>query len=139
MGFKDAVRRSKENAAFQASFEGYRIMNGVLVPRLTSGNLTVPVGGCTADFDSGESNQRTTGTRVITGAILAGPVGAIVGGMFKKEKGKVYVTIITADGDAMIVAADRKDAPKARAFAAKVNKAGAWYAEHAFDDGSFSG
>jgi len=66
---------------------------------------------------------RTTLSRVAAGAIVAGPIGAIVGGMFKKDRAKVYVTTTFADGEVVILEGPVKDEAKVREFARKVNAA----------------
>ncbi len=94
-----------------------------------SGLTRVPISGATAEYESGATSKRVTGTRVITGAVLLGPVGALAGGVLRKNKTKCYVTITFADGNVAIIDAPVKDEPKARKFAATVNAAGAFYAD----------
>lgn len=94
----------------------------------SSGFTKIPIAGATAEFESGADKKRITGTRVITGAVLFGPVGAVAGGALRKNKTKCYVTITFADGDVVIIESPIKDEPRARKFAAKVNAAGVYYA-----------
>ena len=85
--------------------------------------------GATATVEDGRDIPgRTTATRVAVGAIVAGPIGAIVGGMFKKDRTKVYVVIDLADGGQVVIDAPVKDTDKARAFASKVNASAARFA-----------
>lgn len=81
-----------------------------------------PIEGASATFDSGADRSRPTLTRIGAGAIVAGPVGAIAGGLFKKNTSKCYVTIEFPDGEAVIVEGPVKDEAKMRQFAADVNK-----------------
>ena len=69
--------------------------------------------------------SRITATRVVTGAVLFGPVGAIIGGMAKKDRNKLYITITYANGDIGVVEAKAKDEAKARQFVQAINKIGA--------------
>jgi len=95
----------------------------------SSGFTKIPIAGATAEFESGAEKKRVTGTRVITGAVLFGPVGAVAGGALRKNKTKCYVTITFADGNVVIIESPIKDEPKARKFAATVNAAGVYYAD----------
>lgn len=85
-------------------------------------SVTKPISGATAEFESGADRARPTLTRIGAGAIIAGPVGAIVGGLFKKDRTKCYVTVIFEDGDTAIVEGPAKDERKMREFAAKVSR-----------------
>ena len=93
-----------------------------------AGSRKVPVAGATAFFDAGVQQSRMTGTRVITGGVLFGPAGAVVGGLLKKKKHHCYVTVTFADGNVAIAEVPIKEQSQAREFAAKVNAAGARYA-----------
>ncbi|GAA1323181.1 DUF4429 domain-containing protein [Leucobacter albus] len=87
--------------------------------------LKRPIEGATAEFESGADRSRPTLTRIGGGALLAGPVGAIAGGMFKKDKTKGYVTIVFPDGATVIVEGPAKDEKKMREFASAVTRIGA--------------
>lgn len=82
------------------------------------------IAGATAEFESGADRSRPTLTRIGAGALLAGPVGAVAGGLFKKEKSKGYVTITFPDGAYVIVDGPAKDEKKLRAFAKAVTSIG---------------
>lgn len=88
-------------------------------------SVTKPVAGATAEFESGADKSRPTLTRIGAGTILAGPVGALAGGMFRKNTSKCYVTVVFADGDYVIVEGPVKDEAKMRKFAADVTRIGA--------------
>ncbi|MFC0706565.1 hypothetical protein [Cellulomonas uda] len=128
MGFKDRVRAAREHAQYDAHLGDVRVLNGELCwwPKGQKGERR-PIGGATAVFESGSARERTTVTRVAAGAIIAGPVGAIVGGLLRKQEGRVYVTITLPDGSVVVADAPVKDEAAARAFAQKVNAAGAHY------------
>lgn len=136
MGLKEVRARAKENARFQAAFEGYFIQDGQL--RLPpGGNFRIErlaIQDVQAEYESGEPSERSTLARVTAGALIAGPVGAIVGGMFKKDKSRVYVVLAITDGRVIVIDAPTKDALKARSFVAKVNTAAAHYSTHEFGD-----
>ncbi|QAB17137.1 DUF4429 domain-containing protein [Leucobacter muris] len=80
------------------------------------------IAGATAEFESGAEKTRPTLTRIGAGALLAGPVGAVAGGMFKKDRTKGYVTIVFADGATVIIDGPAKDEKKMREFAARINQ-----------------
>lgn len=127
MGFKDAwnaqMERSKAAAAdapFAARYGGHYLAQGSYHFALDSR----PIAGAVAEFENGaDIGGRTTLARVAVGAIIAGPVGAIVGGMFKKDRAKVYVTTTFPDGEVIILEAPAKDESKLREFTRKVNAA----------------
>lgn len=48
-------------------------------------NYEVPVTDVTMDIEQGPDASRMTATRIIAGGALLGPVGAILGGMAKKQ------------------------------------------------------
>lgn len=85
-------------------------------------SVTKPVAGASAEYESGADRKRPTLTRIGAGAIIAGPVGAVVGGLFQKDRTKGYVTVIFADGDTAIIEGPVKDEAKMRKFAADVNR-----------------
>lgn len=101
---------------------------------LRSGNLEWafrqerrPVAGATAVFETGAAAKSPTLTRVAAGAILAGPAGAIVGGLFQKDKTKAYITVTFADESVVIIDGPASDEAKMRAFADKINAASKHY------------
>ena len=63
---------------------------------------------------TGASAHRMTATRIGAGALVLGPLGAILGGMSKKDKTKIYVIIELADGAILSMDAKAKEEPKAR-------------------------
>lgn len=116
--------KSLNEAQYHALFQGHEVRKGIYRHRGTK----LPIAGASADFESGADKKRITGTRVITGGILFGPAGAVVGGALRKNKTKCYVTITFADGQNVIIEAPIKEETKARQFAAKVNAASVYYA-----------
>jgi len=131
MGLLEKMKAAREHAQFDASFGDVRLVSGRVIV-LQSGSMPVKrsAAGVSAEVESGaEPGGRTTLTRVAAGAVLAGPVGAIVGGMFKKDRNKVYVTVLFPDGKVVVMDAPSKDEARAREFAARVNAAGRHYAE----------
>lgn len=132
MGFKEMQARAKESAQFQAAFGGYRILNGALHGRNPAGGwpatLSWPLAGMAAELERGATvGPRVTATRVVAGAVVAGPVGALVGGMLRKDRNKVYVVVTLADGSQILIDGPAKDERAARDFVSKLNAAGAHY------------
>lgn len=122
----------RENAKWFALYETHKVSNGEysFLPDGKFKKVRRPIAGAVAEYEAGSSvGGRTTLTRVAAGALLAGPAGAIVGGMFKKDVSKGYVTTTFPDGTVVILEGPLKDESKLRQFAAKVNAAAAHYAE----------
>ncbi len=118
-------------AFYDALYDTHKIRKGVYtyLPKGKFASVKKPVAGAVAEFEMGDDfGSRTTLGRVAAGAIIAGPVGAIVGGLFKKDSTRVYVTITFADGDIVVVDAPRKNGPKLQQFARDVTAAGIKYA-----------
>lgn len=133
MGFKKWFQAQKQRseeynagAAFRAHYGTHSVDNGIYdyLPDGKFKKIKKPVAGATAEFDKGSDKSSATVGRVAAGAIIAGPVGAIVGGMFKKQKGRVYVYVTFPDGDMIILDGPVKDETRLRQFAATVNRAG---------------
>lgn len=111
----EELRRKATGAVYAGhivDYKGYRY--GLGIKR--------PIAGAGAHFESGADRSRPTLTRIGAGALLAGPVGAIAGGMFKKDKSKAYVTIVFPDGASVIIDGPVKDEKKMRRFAQQVNQ-----------------
>lgn len=120
-----AAKQKSADRKMAADFNGHRVTSdGDYRHRL----LRVPVAGATAVAESGADLDRRTATRIIGGAVIFGPAGAIVGGLLKKKKTKFYVTVGFRNGDAVIIETPLKDEKKARLFAVAVNRAGVHFA-----------
>lgn len=126
MGLKDAFNAQMERARTSAVYGVHRLSGGeyTYLPKGKFKNIRKPVAGAVAEHESGaDVGGRTTLTRIAAGAIIAGPVGAIVGGMFKKDRNRFYVTITFPDGDVAVIDGPAKDESRLREFTAKVNAA----------------
>lgn len=65
--------------------------------------------GARAKIDTGAAaRNRVSATRVVGGAMLLGPVGAILGSTAKKDEGMVFVTVDLPDGLFMIAGGSAK-------------------------------
>lgn len=121
---KENQARAAERLANSALY-GVHSVKGDTYNYLPSGkfkSVSKPVKGASAEFESGADRSRPTLTRIGAGAILAGPAGAIVGSLIKKDVSKCYVTVIFEDGDTIIIEGPIKDETKMRQFAADVNR-----------------
>lgn len=127
MGFKDAWNAQLERSRIECSYGVHSVNKDGTFRFLPQGKFKQdirPVAGAVAEYEAGSDiGGRTTLTRVVAGAVLAGPVGAILGGMFKKDRSKGYVTVTFPDGAVVIIEGPLKDEPKLRTFARKVNEA----------------
>lgn len=119
-----AEKAALERATAVARYENHQVISGAYRNSLLA--TPKPIEGASATFESGADKSRPTLTRIGAGAIVAGPVGAIAGGLFKKNTSKCYVTIEFQDGEAVIVEGPIKDETKLRQFAADVNKIARW-------------
>lgn len=77
-----------------AQFGGAMVRGG----RLERGLVKYELTGATAEATQGSPSSRSTFTRMGAGALLAGPVGFVVGAVAKKKTSKCYVTISLAEG-----------------------------------------
>lgn len=85
---------------------------------------------CHATVDTvGAIRDRATVTRVVAGAVLAGPVGAVVGGLLRKrvDDRQVWLTITGGEQD-WVVEVALGSQKQAQTFAAAVNAAAAQWA-----------
>ena len=84
----------------------------------------VPLGRARAELVDGDAaRSRMTATRIAAGAVIAGPVGALIGGLAKKQTGRIYVLVTTDDGRVLSGDGPGKETGKAASFVAKVNAA----------------
>lgn len=123
MSFKDRWKRLQESAARNnplASF-GTLIVTPVYVQEPMVGRYPREGARATLETGAGESS-RITATRVATGAVLAGPVGAIIGAMAKKDTTKIHVIVELADGTVLMTEGPRKQMKKAVALVNEINK-----------------
>ncbi|GAA1579225.1 hypothetical protein [Leucobacter aridicollis] len=100
------------------SYAGHKVSGGLFATPTGAKSIA----GASALFESGADHSRPTLTRIGAGAVIAGPAGAIVGGLFKKNTAKGYVTVEFPDGEAVIIEGPAKDETKMRQFAADVNR-----------------
>lgn len=134
MGLKDAwnaqmARHKSSVERTKAGVEGrYALVSDVRDGIFAATGVKKSVAGAVAEFESGAQQKNTTVTRVAAGAIIAGPVGAIVGGLFKKDKSRAYVTVMFPDGQVAIIDGPIKDEKQLRSYAQIINAAGRHYA-----------
>ncbi|WP_336642036.1 hypothetical protein [Microbacterium sp. USHLN272] len=103
-----------------ADFGGYKLRDGVL----KGGGKSVSVQGAEAEATQGAPSQRSTLTRMGAGALIAGPIGFVVGAVARKNTSKCYVTIEVPDG-VIIIEAKAKEYRDAVEFASAVNRSAA--------------
>lgn len=125
MGFKEKWNAQMERSRIAAKYELHTIQKNGVYRYLPPGSfkyITKPVEGAQATFDLGSDKSRPTLTRVGAGALIAGPAGAVVGALFKKDTSRNYVTVVFADGDTVIIDGPGKDERKMRAFVQHINE-----------------
>lgn len=89
-----------------------------------------PIAGCEAVFEPGDAPaMATTAGRVAAGLVIAGPLGAIVGGVWKKDQSKSYINVTLADGKMLIADVPSSKATAAREFVSRINEASKAYSK----------
>lgn len=87
-------------------------------------SVAYPVKGARATVETAASAKtRMTATRVVGGAIVLGPLGALLGGMAKKDESKIFLVVEMADGTVITDRAQARHETTARRFAGAVNTA----------------
>lgn len=103
-----------------ATFAGFRL-DGEL---LSYGSERRRINGARASVEAGASaRSRITATRVIGGAAILGPLGAILGGLAKKDESKVFLIIEMGDGTVFTEEVKGRHEGAARKFAGVINTA----------------
>ena len=83
------------------------------------------IAGAKATVEAGASARaRMTATRVIGGAAILGPLGAILGGLAKKDESKVFLIVEMKDGTVYTEEVHGRKESEARKFAGMVNTYG---------------
>ena len=124
MSFKDQMAKMKLAAKFNGSMGPLALTSDKLRYEFKS----YPVAGAVAEIDTVEAPApQTTLTRIAAGAVIAGPVGAIIGGMLKKDKARGYVTVTLADGKILLTTFPAPKLVQAKYFIGLINEASAHY------------
>ncbi|NJI60930.1 hypothetical protein HCX50_15985 [Microbacterium oxydans] len=100
-----------------AEFGAYKLRDGVL----KGGGKSVSLQGAEAEATQGAPSQRSTLTRMGAGALIAGPVGFVVGAVARKDTSKCYVTVELPQG-VVVIEGRSKDYPHAVKFADAINR-----------------
>lgn len=126
--YNNQMERHKESqSAVGGSYGAYALHDGDLLWDFR--RTKRPVAGAVAVAESGSAVKSPTLTRVVAGGILAGPAGAIVGGLFQKDRSRFYVTVTFADQSVIIIDGPTSDETKMRQFAESINAASRHYSE----------
>lgn len=109
------VKRRREVNQFMASVATVSMFEGKIRKTFGPKHLAKD---CEVAFHPGGSRERTTATRVLTGGLLGGGAGAIVGASAKKLTGS-GVLVIKVPGDVWQIPIPAADYGKAEIFVAK--------------------
>ncbi len=113
-----------ETIARLAEEEQVKALGGLIVDEqaltLTYVNETIPMSAVSATIEQDLSIERVTATRVVAGALIAGPVGAVIGALVKKrEAGDSYLVIDTPETQ-WLVTVNSKAVAAARAVLTQI-------------------
>lgn len=129
MGFRDFRDRYREEHQFDCLATGKWRLYG---KNLQIEGLNYPVAGAKASYESGaQAAPRLTATRVAAGAVIAGPLGAVIGGLAKKDMSTMFIILELADGEVLTVEARPRDEAKVRRFVKAVNTASEYWTQTA--------
>ena len=87
---------------------------------LSYSNETVPMSATTATIEQDLAVERITATRVVAGALLAGPAGAVIGALAKKREAGSSYLVIDTPASQWLVTIDRKAITAAREVVTKI-------------------
>jgi hypothetical protein len=124
VGFKDALNEVKIKAKFNGSLGNMALT----ADKVRYAFKSFPVAGAVAELDTVDAPapQATLG-RIAAGAVIAGPVGAIIGGMLKKDRSKGYISVTLSDGNIFLAEFPAARVSDARRFVALINEASEFY------------
>ena len=120
---QDARHKAHVDGLRQGVVGRYGLVAYVEGENITAQGVTRPVAGVIAEYESGADRKRPTLTRVAAGAVIAGPAGAIVGGLFRKDTTRGYITVTFPDGGVIVIDGPVRDEKEMREFAQVVNNA----------------
>ena len=112
--------QQREDAKPIATFAGWTLTRTSLE---TAGQQHRIQGAHATVESSGDMGKQVRAGRVITGGILFGPAGAVVGGLLRKSRNQIYITITFPNGDTGLIEAPAKQETGARRFATAINNA----------------
>lgn len=112
MNLHERALRYNESNTYNCSCGQYTLISGKVMRNFKKWSATE----CEAELiEDGNEGNRVTATRVAAGALLAGPVGAVVGGLAKKSNETGWLVVTTPDGEGRVKLSGRGVA-KARTF-----------------------
>lgn len=112
--------QQREDAKPLATFAGWTLTR----TSLETAGQQHRIQGAHADVEtSGDMGKQVRAGRVITGGILFGPAGAVAGGLLRKSRNQIYITITFPNGNTGLIEAPAKKETEARRFAIAINHA----------------
>ena len=125
MGMKELVAKAKAASKYNQSLNGLALTADKIRYQLK----TFSVVGASAVLDTiDEPAPSVSVGRIAAGAVIAGPVGAIIGGILKKDRSKGYIQITLADGTMLVSEFPSAKVSDARKLIALINEASEFYA-----------
>lgn len=115
MGFKEYRERHKYDVIIDEKLK-------LIETNVVMGMRKYPIAGAKASYEPGvDIAARMTATRVATGAVLLGPLGALLGGMAKKDQAKLFFALDMPDGSIVTHEIKAKHESKVRKLVENIN------------------
>lgn len=130
----------REEKAVKRADKQFNAVSPVLTSRLDKNILynngkKFDITGADVIYENGVEAKRMTATRVVGGAVLLGPVGAVIGAIGKKDKTLVHIVVTTEDGARTTISAPRQREAVARSYADGIASASAYFLKKRGDNG----
>lgn len=108
----------------QAQYGAATVRQGVLtaIPAGRFKPIKRSLAGATAEVSSIDLGASSTGGRMVAGALIAGPIGLLLGAAIKKDNSKAYCVVAWADGETITIEGPRKDVLILGKFADRLNQ-----------------
>jgi hypothetical protein len=118
-GLSASAEKAARRGKLISEFKGYTLYAN----RIISFTKSWPTAGAQASVDVGASTSRLSLGRIAVGGMVAGGLGAIIGGSSRRDTTRCFLTLATSVGT-VVIPFDPASDTRARKFAAQVNAAG---------------
>lgn len=115
---KEAQKDLEDGAVAKAEFHGLTLKGDTIRYQ----GLTLSTSETTATVTAGDNSKKISAGRVIGGAVLAGPAGAVIGAMAGKDKSQIIMLIESNDGRSATITVPKKEMEEAVRIANLINR-----------------